>query len=256
MAFQSHELATQADTLRALHHAELPLVLPNAWDVPSARAVEAAGFPAVATTSGGIAAMLGYPDGEAMPADAMFAAVERIASAVNVPVTADVEGGYGLPAADLVDRLLAAGAVGLNLEDTDHRSHAPLVAIDAQARRIAGVKAAGRAAGVDVVMNARVDVYVRQVEPTLESALERGRAYVEAGADCVFPILVRDEEHIAGLVAALGTVNVYWRDGWPSLARLAELGVRRISFGSGIHREAVARVAEVVGRIRSGVAGP
>src|SRR6266566_1417100 len=101
MDSESGLLATQADTLRALHPGDSPLVLPNAWDVPSARSVEAAGFPAVATTSGGIAAMLGYPDGEAMPADMMFAAVERITSAVGVPVTADVEAGYGLADAEL-----------------------------------------------------------------------------------------------------------------------------------------------------------
>src|SRR5438270_9900797 len=108
MASESADLATQADELRALHHSDHPLVLPNAWDVPSARSVEAAGFPAVATTSGGIAATLGYPDGQAISADEMFAAVARLAAAVTVPVTADIEAGYGLPAPELVDRLLAA----------------------------------------------------------------------------------------------------------------------------------------------------
>jgi 2-methylisocitrate lyase-like PEP mutase family enzyme len=167
-------------------------------------------------------------------------------------VTADVESGYGLPASELVERLLAAGAVGLNFEDSDHGGDQPLVTSEAHAKRIADVKAAGRAAGVDVVVNARVDVYVRQVEPALELALERGRAYVDAGADCVFPIMVRDEDHIAALVATLGTINVYWRKGWPSIARLAELGVRRVSFGSGIHRAAANQVDDVVRRIKDG----
>lgn len=252
MGFESADLVRRADVLRALHHGGQPLVLPNAWDVPSARSVEAAGFPAVATTSGGIASMLGYPDGQVISADEMFAAVARIASAVEVPVTADVEAGYGLPAPELVDRLLSAGAVGLNLEDTDRGGDQLLVAPEVHAARIAAVRDATRVAGVDVVVNARVDVYARHVEPALDLALERGRAYIEAGADCVFPILVRDEEHIAALVAALGTINVYWRRGWPPIARLAELGVRRVSFGSGIHRAATDHVDEVVSRIREG----
>jgi 2-methylisocitrate lyase-like PEP mutase family enzyme len=252
MEFESGDLARRADALRALHHADQPLVVPNAWDVPSARSVEAAGFAAVATTSGGVAASLGHPDGQAISADQMFAAVARIAAAVSVPVSADVEAGYGLPASELVDRLLSAGAVGLNLEDSDRDGDEPLVAPEVHAARVAAVKDAARAAGVDVVVNARVDVYARRVEPALESALERGRAYVDAGADCVFPILVRDEDHISALVAALGPINVLWRKGWPSITRLAELGVRRVSFGSGIHRAAVDHVDEVLRRIRAG----
>jgi 2-methylisocitrate lyase-like PEP mutase family enzyme len=253
MELESSVLAHRAETLRALHHGEVPLVLPNAWDVSSAQSVEGAGFPAVATTSGGVAASLGYPDGQVIPAEEMFAAVARIASAVSVPVTADIEAGYGLAAGELVDRLLTAGAVGMNLEDTDRAGDGgSLVPPEAHAARIADVKAAGRAAGVDIVVNARVDVYARQLEPALESALERGRAYVEAGADCVFPILVRDENHIAALVGELGTVNVYWRKGWPSIARLTELGVRRVSFGSGIHRTATNHVDDVVRRIKDG----
>jgi 2-methylisocitrate lyase-like PEP mutase family enzyme len=250
MAFASPVLEAQADILRELHHGDAPLVLPNAWDVPSACSVEAAGFSAVATTSGGIAAMLGYPDGEAIPVDEMFGTIARIASAVAVPVTADVEAGYGLPAAELVDRLLAAGAVGLNLEDSNRAGDEPLVSAEIHATRIAEVKAAGRAAGVDIVVNARVDVYAREVEPSLDLAVARGTAYAEAGADCVFPILVRDEHHIRALVDALHTVNVLWRKGWPSIARLTELGVARISFGSGIHRAAVNQVDDVVRRIQ------
>ena len=242
----------RADTLRALHQGDTPLVLPNAWDVPSARSIEAAGFPAIATTSGGIASAFGYPDGEVMPFELMFAAIERIAGAVEVPVTPDVETGYGLALDELVERLLAAGAVGLNLEDTDRHGDQVLVPTEVHAARVNGVRAAARAEGVDVVINARVDVYARKVEPALDVALERGRAYLEAGADCVYPILIRDEDHITALVAALGTINVYWGRGWPTLARLAELGVRRISFGSGIQRSTVAFVDDVVGRVRDG----
>jgi 2-methylisocitrate lyase-like PEP mutase family enzyme len=252
MEYDAGVLAEKAERLRALHHGDRPLVMPNAWDVASARSVETAGFAAVATTSGGVASSLGYPDGEAIPSDLMFAAVGRIAAAVDVPVTADIEAGYGLPAPELVEGVLHAGAVGINLEDSDRRGDLPLVPTAVHAERVAAVKEAARAARVDIVVNARVDVYVRGVEPALELALERGRAYTDAGADCVFPILVRDEEHIAALVAALGTVNVLWRKGWPSLARLADLGVRRVSFGSGIHRSSIDHLDRVLTSIKDG----
>jgi 2-methylisocitrate lyase-like PEP mutase family enzyme len=182
----------------------------------------------------------------------MFSAVARIASSVSVPVTADVEAGYGLPASELVDRLLTAGAVGLNLEDSDRDGDQPLVAAEVHAARVVEVKAAARAAGVDIVVNARVDVYARQVEPALELALERATAYKAAGADCVFPILVRGEDHIRALIDAVQTVNVLWCTGWPSFDRLAELGVARVSFGSGIQRAAATHVDDIVRRIKSG----
>ena len=118
------DLQQAADRLRALHTAAEPLVLPNAWDAASARAVVEAGFPAIATSSVAVAHALGYEDGEQTPPDEMFAAVARIARAVEVPVTADIEGGYGLPPHEVGERLLAAGAVGCNLEDTDHTTHA------------------------------------------------------------------------------------------------------------------------------------
>lgn len=242
-------LAEQAEELRALHHTGRPLVLLNAWDADSARAVEAAGFPAVATTSGGVAAALGYEDGERMPADEAFAAVARMAGAVSVPVTADIESGYGLSAEELVSRLLAAGAVGCNLEDTDH-SGGGLVPAAAQAERVAAVKAAGRAAGVDVVVNARVDVYLHG--GGLDDSLPRARLYKEAGADCVFPIFVAAEEDIAALVDGAGAVNVYLRRSAPPLPRLAELGVVRVTFGSAARKAAAAFLEGLAAAVRAG----
>ena len=241
--------AERAEVLRALHRGPRLLVLPNAWDVASAVAFAEAGFFAIATTSGGVARSLGHADGEKMPPDEMFAAVARIAGAVDVPVSADLEAGYGLPPAELAGRVIAAGAVGLNLEDTDHRGDGPLVDAEAQAERLAAVKDAGRAAGVDLVLNARVDVHVRQVGPPetrLDEALRRGRLYRDAGADCVYPIGVSDEPTIAAFVDGLGCpVNVFVRDGPPSTARLEELGVRRATFGSGLMRVALDRAREV-----------
>jgi len=241
-------LAGKADRLRELHGGPGVLVLPNAWDAASATALEAAGFPALATTSAGVVEALGYRDGEEAPVDEVLAAVRRICAAVSVPVTADLEGGYGLAPEALVEGLLEAGAVGLNLEDTDHRGPGPLVDAEVQAERLAGVKEAGRAAGVDLVLNARVDVHVRQVGPEgsrLGEAVRRGRRYREAGADCVYPIVVADEPTIRALVEDTGApINILLRTGAPPVSRLAELGVVRVTFGSGLMRTAVRAARE------------
>jgi 2-methylisocitrate lyase-like PEP mutase family enzyme len=251
-------LADAAERLRRLHHGGGPLVLPNAWDAASARAVVASGFPVVATTSAGLVNALGFDDHEQAPVDEVFAAVRRIADAVSdgVPVTADLEAGYRLAPAELVERLLAAGGVGLNLEDSDHHGPGPLVDAGQQADRIAAVVAAGRAAGVDVAVNARVDVHIRAVGEEggrLAEALRRGRAYLAAGATCVYPIGVADEPTIAALVDGVGgPVNVLARPGAPSLARLAELGVARVSFGAGLMRSTQAHLAGLLARIKDG----
>lgn len=247
-----NSLAERATRLRALHDAAELLVLPNAWDVESARRFAAMGCPAVATTSAGVANALGFPDGEAIPAAEMLDAVQRIAAAVDVPVTADLEAGYGLEPAELVGRLLEAGAVGLNLEDTDHRDENRLVDADIQAERLAAVKDAGRDAGIDVVLNARVDVYLDEdgsPESRLDSAIARGRRYREAGADCVYPIMAKEEAHIAALVEAVGAVNVLALPDAPPPSRLRELGVARLSFGSGLMHVALAAAEKVVRRV-------
>ena len=245
----------RAEALRSLHIPGNPLILPNAWDPPSARAVAAAGFPAVATTSAGVAEALGHRDGQDAPAGLMLGAVARIAEAVDVPVTADLEGGYGLDAEELVAGLLQAGAVGLNLEDTDHATGGLRDAAQ-QAEWLAAVKRAGHAAGVDVVLNARVDVFLRsrgdQVELAAEAA-ERGRRYRDAGADCVYPIGATDEAALAALVEGVGApVNALALPASPSLARLAELGVARISYGSGVARAALRWMAGALAGIAAG----
>ena len=181
-------LSAQADQLRGLHVPGSPLLLVNAWDPPSARRLAHDGYPAIATTSAGVAEALGYEDGNVTPPDEMLAAVARIAAVVDVPVTADLEAGYGLEPRELVEGLLQAGAVGLNFEDTDHETGA-LTDAELHAERLAAIKQAGRDSGVDVVLNARVDVFLRGGE--LDDAVRRGRLYAEAGADCVYPILAR-----------------------------------------------------------------
>jgi 2-methylisocitrate lyase-like PEP mutase family enzyme len=225
-------LAERADALRRLHTDPLPLVLPNAWDVASARLVVKAGFPVVATSSGAVAATLGYDDNDSMPIDEAFGVIARITRNVSVPVTADVEAGYRLSPADLVERLLDAGAVGCNLEDTDHHGGADLVDAGEHADRLRAVRQAASEAGVEIVVNARVDVLRREGDrrELFEEAVRRARLYRQAGADCVFPIRLADDALIGEFVRRVeGPVNIV-AVGAPRLARLAELGVARVSF--------------------------
>jgi 2-methylisocitrate lyase-like PEP mutase family enzyme len=243
--------ADQAARLRELHRPGDPLVLPNAWDPPSARRLAATGAAALATTSVGVAEALGYEDGEVTPGDEMLAAVGRIAAAVEVPVTADLEAGYGLSPEELVAGLLEAGAVGLNQEDTDHTS-GRLADPDRHAERLAAIKEAGRRAGVDVVLNARVDSFLRAApgadpEAVVDDAVARGRRYAEAGADCVYPIAARGRAAIRRLVEESGApVNIVAVPGGLGRSELAELGVARVSFGGGLAEVALeAAAAEV-----------
>jgi len=249
-------LAERATQLRALHHAAEPLILPNAWDAASARLVQEAGFPAVATTSSGVAAALGFADGEQTPVDEVFAAVWRIGRGLDVPLTADLEAGYGLAPGELVERMLEAGAVGCNLEDTDHRGGKVLRPAEAQASWLAEVKAAGRAAGVDVVVNARVDVFIRSHAETsqeIEEAVRRAALYLAAGADCVYPILVHQEATVAALVAAIpAPVNVFAVPDLPPVRRLAELGVRRVSYAGRLQHAAMSDVQRRLDAITAG----
>ena len=244
------ELSELAEALRRLHQGRL-LVLPNAWDAVSARVFADAGFPAVASASAAVAASRGYPDNDSMRVHDAFDAVATIAEATDLPVSADVEAGYGLEPAELVERLLESGAVGLNLEDTDHHGTPRLLDAEDQAEYIAEIKRIGRASRVDLVLNARVDVFAREVgapEARLEEAVRRARLYRRAGADCIYPIGVQSDATIQMLVAGIGgPVNVLVRRGSPSLRRLAELGVARASFGpglQGVSMAALARFAE------------
>jgi 2-methylisocitrate lyase-like PEP mutase family enzyme len=244
-------LAERARALRELHRPGDPVVLPNAWDPPSARRLAATGVAALATTSVGVAEALGYEDGERTPGEEMLAAVGRIAAAVELPVTADLEAGYGLSPEELVAGLLEAACVGLNQEDTDHTS-GKLMDPDVHAERLAAIKEAGRAAGVDVVLNARVDSFLRAAPDAdytevVDEAIARGRRYAEAGADCVYPIMARGREAIRRLAAESGApVNIVAVPGGLGRSELAALGVARVSFGGGLAEVALeAAAAEV-----------
>ncbi len=248
-------LATQAEKLRSLHHGVTPVVLPNAWDAASAQVLAAAGFAALATGSAPIASSLGYPDHEGAPLDEMFAAAGRIIGAVDVPVSVDVEAGYGLSPAELVRRLIEIGAAGCNLEDSDHWGGG-LVPAETQANRLAAVRSAAEVAGVPLVINARVDVYVQNWgEPAdrLAEVLRRAALYRDAGADCIYPILVSDVATIRALVTGIDApVNVLYRPGAPSIAELEELGVARVTFGPGLHRAVMGTLQEIAARLVAG----
>ncbi len=246
----------KAQTLRALHHGPPILVLPNAWDAISARVFEAEGFPAIATTSAGVAAALGYPDGGIVPVNEMVEAIGRIVRSVKVPVTADIEHAYGeTPDAvvDVVLRVVATGAAGINLED-----YLPgavgLESLDVQVDKIAAIVKATRTAGVPVVVNARTDGFLRAVgEPQTRfaEAVERGKAFLAAGADCVFVPGVRDRETIGALVSGIGgPLNVLAVDGTPSIAELEALGVARVSVGSGPMRASLAIVRDIARELK------
>ncbi|MGX1756164.1 isocitrate lyase/PEP mutase family protein [Streptomyces lydicus] len=233
-----------AAALRTLHHGpRLPLVLPGPWDAAAARAFADAGFPALATPSAGIAASLGYEDGRTPP-DEMFAAVARIVRSVDIPVSADVEAGYGLSAKELVGRLMEAGAVGCNLEDTDPATGA-LRDPQEQADWLAQVRAE---AGEALVLNARIDTYLHGVQDTGE-AVRRGRLYAAAGADCVYPILAPPPE-LAALAAGIGLpVNAIVTPDGPTARELGALGAARITFGGGLQRRTMATVAGMAERL-------
>jgi len=218
----------------ALHRAPLPLLLPNAWDAGSAALFASLGFPAVATTSGGVAWSLGYADGERLPMAELLAAVRRMVRVLDVPLTVDFEGGFGAtPGAvgESVRALLDCGATGLNIEDGI--DHARLRNVDDAVARIAAARAAADALGVPAFINARVDCWIiggAQPQAPFDEAVARARAYLAAGADGVYPIALADPDTIAAFCAAVAApVNVGARTGLPALPELGRLGVARVS---------------------------
>ena len=247
---QTTDLQSRCDLLRSLHRPGAPLLLPNAWDAATARAVVAAGFPVVATTSWGVAAALGYEDHEGAPADEMFAAAARIARGVEVPVTVDAEAGYGMEPAELVAALRSAGAAGCNLEDTDHAAGS-LRDPDRHAEWLGAVRQAASEDGYRLVINARVDVFLGPLlagagpgtqDELVPEALRRANAYLEAGVDCVYPIVLWETDALRRFIAEVrGPVNVVRMPQTPALAELAALGVARVSWGHFLYLDAIAR---------------
>jgi 2-methylisocitrate lyase-like PEP mutase family enzyme len=236
-------IQTQAERARRfleLHHGPKILVLPNAWDVASARVFEEAGFPAIATTSAGVAFSLGYPDGEKVSRLEMLDVVRRIGEAVEAPVTADLEAGYGSTPEEVAEtarEAIAAGAVGMNLEDGSEDNPDSLADLNRQKETIQAVLEVARNAGVPFVLNARTDIFLYSIGPAetrVARATERLNAYRGAGAQSLFAPGVKDSETIAQLVRGVaGPLNILATVGTPPVAELQRLGVARVTVGSG-----------------------
>src|SRR5579859_2959002 len=277
--------AQKALRLLELHHGPQPLVLINCWDAASAVMIEHCGLPAVATSSAALANALGFADGQHLPWEQMLDAVARICRAVKVPVTADIEAGFAPDVKGLetsITQIIQAGAVGVNLEDAipaglqqvdpNIRHGSPLYPLPEQIARIQAARRAAQAAGIHLVINARTDAYWQSgVEPAeaMRGTLERGKAYLQAGADCIFIPGLRNPDHIKTVIDHLSAdlrsddlrnndlrtnelpnkdlpsvhrvspVNILAGPGVPSIPELARLGVKRVSYGSGPHRAAM-----------------
>ncbi|MGH2441712.1 MAG: isocitrate lyase/PEP mutase family protein [Chloroflexota bacterium] len=247
----------KAEKLRSMHRGSEILVLPNAWDAASAVIFAEAGFQAVASTSAGVAAVLGYPDGQIISRDEMVMMVGVIARAVDVPVTADMEAGYGDSPDAMVElsrALLDAGAVGLNLEDAAYGGDKPLLDQALAIEKIQTIRETSGKLGVSLVVNARTDVYLLEVgepEERFTETVRRLNAYYAAGADSVFAPGVRDAETIGKLVQALdGPLNILAGTGTPPIAELAALGVRRVSLGSGPMRATMTLTHRIAAQLR------
>ena len=253
----SAEHARLAELFRSRHYGPPLLLLPNAWDAMSARVFVAAGFDVIATTSGGVAWALGYADGEQTPWAEVVAATARIVRVAQVPVTADIEAGYGDTSdavMNSVAEIIRAGVVGVNLEDGIPGSTTPIRNIADAADRIRAAREAARAAGIPIVINARTDLYLRNIgnEATrFDEAVARGKAYLDAGADCFYPITLREPSTIGRLVKALAApININIRAGLPNVAELEALGVARASTASQVSLMAMATTRQVAEELR------
>ena len=229
--------AAKAEAFRRLHDRRDVLVLPNAWDVPSARVFEDEGFPAVATSSAGMLVSLGYRDGEGIPRGEFVSVIARMARALSVPLSADVVGGFGDSpegVASSVKAVVGAGAVGINIEDFVHGSKR-LLPVEEQVKRLKALVRLRDRGKVHFVINARTDALrfgAGDDEARLDEAIARARAYRDVGADCVYPMGLVDAASIARFVKALDfPTNVMVRKGLPSVPELRRLGVARVSFG-------------------------
>ena len=239
----------KAEAFRTLHHGPNILILPNAWDAASACILEQGGFPAIATTSGGIAFSLGYPDKQRVPRAEALAVIARIARAVNIPVSADVESGYGdrpEDAAQTAQGVIECGAIGLNLEDANHQEERQLVDLSLQLEKIQAVRETASKAGIPLVLNARTDVFLEQVgspETRYGETVRRLSAYRDAGADCVFAPGIADVAIIGRLTKDLRCpINILASPDAPSAPELQKLGIARVSVGSGSMRTSLGQL--------------
>jgi 2-methylisocitrate lyase-like PEP mutase family enzyme len=227
----------KAEAFRDLHRGKRLFVLPNAWDVPSARIFENSGFPAIATSSAGMMVSLGYPDGEIIPWTEYLEAVRKIARVLSAPLSVDIVGGFGADAGDVastIKGILEAGGIGINIEDFVHATK-KLEPVEKEVGKLKAIQTQASSMGVPLVINARTDALRfagGDDEAKLQEAIRRASAYRDAGADCVYPMGLTDRDSISRFVKELDCpVNVMIRKGLPTLQELENLGVTRVSFG-------------------------
>ena len=247
----------RAARFRQLHHDAALLVLPNVWDAASACVIAQAGFPAIATTSSGVAAALGYRDGQHISREMLLEALARITRVVECPVTADIEAGYGDSIDEVcatVKAVLATGVVGINIEDSLAQQEGTLVDVSYQVALIAALRELAASLDVPFVINARVDVFLRasgEPESRVARAVRRANAYLSAGADCAYPIGMLDRDTIAALVTAIdGPINILGGPAGPTLPELARLGVARVSLAGGLMRAALGHLRAIAQELR------
>src|SRR6266516_8175251 len=251
-AMSSRVQKETAAQFRRFHHEAPLLVLPNVWDAASARIVAQAGFPAIATTSSGVAAALGYSDGQHISRDMMIDAIARITRVVECPVTADIEAGYGNSIEEVLQTIKAVimtGAVGFNIEDSLKQQEKALVDISYQVELIKALRELATSMDVPFVINARVDVFLLAIgepESRFEHTVQRATAYLLAGADCIFPIGILDRTLIADLVKEInGPINILGGPPGPQLPELAQLGVARVSLAGGLMRSVLGHLRAI-----------
>lgn len=243
----------KAEEFRRLHHGASMLVLPNIWDAASARIIEQSGFRAIATTSSGVAVSLGYHDGQRISREQLIDSIGRITRVVNSPVTADIEAGYGATIPEVVETVkavMATGAVGINIEDSLVGQGGALADAAYQTDLISALRQLATDLDVPLVINARVDVYLRSIgapESRFERTVQRANAYLRAGADCVFPIGKLDHATIGALVKAIeGPINIMGGPANPPLAELERLGVARVSLAGALMRAMLGHLQTIV----------
>jgi 2-methylisocitrate lyase-like PEP mutase family enzyme len=254
----NNDQAALAERFRAMHQRPPLLLLPNAWDAISARIVESEGFSAIATTSAGVCWALGYPDGEQAPWAEVVAATSRIVRVVKAPVTADIEAGYGETPRDIaacVTDIIEAGVVGINLEDGTSRPGLPVRTVDDMVARVRAAREAATRSGVPIVINARTDLYLKNIGDAtarFADAVRRAKAYMAAGADCFYPMVVGDLDTIGAFVRELQVpINILGRPGVPPAEQLQRIGIARVSTAGGLPMIAYSQTREAVRALRA-----
>ncbi len=255
----NHRQQSKAAQFHQLHHSGKMLVFPNIWDVLGAMLLESLQYPAVATASASIAFANGYNDGENIPFSQLLTLFTKIVDSVNIPVTADIESGYASTNKQLEEnmkQLMATGIVGINIEDTDKATDA-LFSTEVQCDKIRLLKNVSAEMGIPLFINARTDVYIHgkefeTAESKLEETIKRGLAYKSAGADCFYPIVMRQEQDIKATVEQLQMpVNILTLPGVPELNTLSKIGVTRVSLGPSFLKIAVRAMKDMAVKLKT-----